>query len=429
MTKIRAVDLYKIIFNNLNFINETSLTHLYLPLIGAKAYKLYLWLRSELLLGINSTDSFEQNHNRILSYLKLDINEFNELKQILEEYGLLKTYYDDVNNHYLYFLQKPLEIDEFKSNLVFINKLIKAIGKEEYEKTLMFLKPVVLDGIYENISHELFLYDENKEESEFNNSHIYLFDFNKLFSDLIKDNVILDLNDDEHNLIETYFKSKQFSYLDILNATKNSLKIVQNKTALYGLNISLFQNFMKNLNLNYDSKKQLEVIEASNNTKEISSNQNNLRNIELFKNFDFDEKSKKEIFDWYENYSFNQFYKIVIKDEPNAYTLKNMNEVIKKYGFNNLIINLIADFVIFETSKFNLNYFKKVCQTINNLNLKNENDILNHLRNFKLGNKFHNPKLNNNFKKENINETNDLEKTNNSNEEFNLSLFLEHLND
>ena len=52
-----------------------------------------------------------------------------------------------------------------------------------------------------------------------------------------------------------------------------------------------------------------------------------------------------------------------------------MNEVIKKYGFNNLIINLIADFVIFETSKFNLNYFKKVCQTINNLNLKNENDI------------------------------------------------------
>ncbi|MBO6022400.1 hypothetical protein J6P51_03610 [bacterium] len=106
-----------------------------------------------------------------------------------------------------------------------------------------------------------------------------------------------------------------------------------------------------------------------------------------------------------------------------------MNEVIKKYGFNNLIINLIADFVIFETSKFNLNYFKKVCQTINNLNLKNENDILNHLRNFKLGNKFHNPKLNNNFKKENINETNDLEKTNNSNEEFNLSLFLEHLND
>ncbi|MBO6022399.1 hypothetical protein J6P68_06345 [bacterium] len=181
--------------------------------------------------------------------------------------------------------------------MVFINKLIKAIGKEEYEKTLMFLKPVVLDGIYENISHELFLYDENKEESEFNNSHIYLFDFNKLFSDLIKDNVILDLNDDEHNLIETYFKSKQFSYLDILNATKNSLKIVQNKTALYGLNISLFQNFMKNLNLNYDSKKQLEVIEASNNTKEISSNQNNLRNIELFKNFDFDEKSKKEIFD------------------------------------------------------------------------------------------------------------------------------------
>ncbi|MBO7043691.1 hypothetical protein J6W34_04020 [bacterium] len=106
-----------------------------------------------------------------------------------------------------------------------------------------------------------------------------------------------------------------------------------------------------------------------------------------------------------------------------------MNELIKKYGFNNLIINLIADFVIFETSKFNLNYFKKVCQTINNLNLKNENDILNHLRNFKLGNKFHNPKLNNNFKKENINITNDLEKTHNSNEEFNLSLFLEHLND
>ena len=61
----------------------------------------------------------------------------------------------------------------------------------------------------------------------------------------------MDLNDDEHNLIETYFKSKQFSYLDILNATKNSLKIVQNKTGLYGLNIALFQNFMKNLNLNY----------------------------------------------------------------------------------------------------------------------------------------------------------------------------------
>ena len=426
MNKIRTNDIYKIIFNNLNFIDETSLSHLYLPLIGTKAYELYLWFRTEQVLGITSSDNFDQTHARILNYLKLDLNQFNNLRQILEEYGLLKTYYDDVNNHYLYFLYKPLDVNEFTKNLHFIKALINTIGKEEYEKTLMFLKPVELNGIYENISSSLIQFNENKNINELSSSGFYYFDFNKLFSDLIKDNVILDLTNDEHNLIETYFKSNQFSYLDIFNATKNSLKPLQ-KNGLYGLNISIFQNFMKNLSLNYNTKKQLEVIKVTNDS---NNNMQNLRNIELFSDFNFDENLKNEIFNWYENYSFNQFYKIVIKDEPSSYTIKNLNEIIKKYDFNNLIVNLIADFVIFETSKFNLNYFKKVCQTINNLNLKNENDILNHLRNFKSHNKFHTNTFNkNSFKKQTVKETNYVETNDANNEEFNMNLFLEHLND
>lgn len=44
---------------------------------------------------------------------------------------------------------------------------------------------------------------------------------------------------------------------------------------------------------------------------------------------------------------------------------------------------MVADFTMFEIGKLNLNYFKKVCATINNLNLNSELRVLDHLRKFK----------------------------------------------
>ena len=381
MNKIDENTTYKIMFNDTSCNNIASLSHLYMPIIGKDALLFYQWLHTEYMMGMTSSEAFSQTHQRILHYLQVNLDQFDVIKSKLEQYELISSYYDEVNHEVIYCLNQPLSTKDFLANEIYVQALRNVIGQEELEKTLLFLSPIDLNGVYTNISNHTETVDSNNFEF---NTPQYQFDFNQLFCDLLGNNVILDLSQDEHVCIEAYFQTHQYSYLDILNAIKTSLQRKKNKKSEYCLNLINFQNKMKDLSLSHNMTNISQVLEAKED--DINPNLRNelvLRDSTLFTNNEFDQAKQNQILDWYGQYTFSQFFQIVTKDVPSSILEKNINSIATKYELSNGIINMVADFTMFEIGKLNLNYFKKVCATINNLNLNSELKVLDHLRKFK----------------------------------------------
>ena len=381
MNKIDENTTYKIMFNDTSCNNIASLSHLYMPIIGKDALLFYQWLHTEYMMGMTSSEAFSQTHQRILHYLQVNLDQFDVIKSKLEQYELISSYYDEVNHEVIYCLNQPLSTKDFLANEIYVQALRNIIGQEELEKTLLFLSPIDLNGVYTNISNHTETVDSNNFEF---NTPQYQFDFNQLFCDLLGNNVILDLSQDEHVCIEAYFQTHQYSYLDILNAIKTSLQRKKNKKSEYCLNLINFQNKMKDLSLSHNMTNISQVLEAKED--DINPNLRNelvLRDSTLFTNNEFDQAKQNQILDWYGQYTFSQFFQIVTKDVPSSILEKNINSIATKYELSNGIINMVADFTMFEIGKLNLNYFKKVCATINNLNLNSELKVLDHLRKFK----------------------------------------------
>ena len=381
MNKIDENTTYKIMFNDTSCNNIASLSHLYMPIIGKNALLFYQWLHTEYMMGMTSSENFSQTHQRILHYLQVNLDQFEQIKSTLEQYQLIDSYYDEVNHEVIYCINQPLSAKDFLANEVYKQTLSNTIGQEELEKTLLFLSPIDLNGVYTNISDTSKAVENNNFEF---NAPQYQFDFNKLFCDLLGNNVILDLNQDEHVCIEAYFQTHQYSYLDILNAIKTSLQRKRNKKSEYCLNLINFQNKMKDLSLSHNMPNIHQVMQAKEDS--INPNLRNeivLRDSSLFTDNQFSQDKQDQILAWYDKYTFNQFFQLVTKDMPSSILEKNVNSIATKYELSNGIINMVADFTMFEIGKLNINYFKKVCATINNLNLNNQLKVLDHLRKFK----------------------------------------------
>ncbi|MBP5783837.1 hypothetical protein J6W32_04585 [bacterium] len=245
------------------------------------------------MMGMTSSESFSQTHQRILHYLQVNLDQFEQIKSKLEQYELISSYFDEVNHEVIYCINQPLSAKDFLANELYVQTLRNTIGQEELEKTLLFLSPIDLNGVYTNISDTNQAIDNNNFEF---NAPQYQFDFNQLFCDLLGNNVILDLSQDEHVCIEAFFQTHQYSYLDILNAIKTSLQRKKNKKSEYCLNLINFQNKMKNLSLSHSMTNISQVMEAKEES--INPNLRNelvLRDNTLFTNNEFDQAKQDQI--------------------------------------------------------------------------------------------------------------------------------------
>lgn len=366
MINVEKNNLYKILFNDRNSVNENILTHLYLPLIGPLSYQLYSWLRSENAIGISNDDVFIQDHERLFCYLSCNEEEFIQAKSNLENVGLLETFYDDTDEVFIYTLKKPLEVESFVNNLYLRDKLIEVIGNNEYQKTLIFLKPIDLNGIYKNISSSLHDVVSNENKEYLLDS--YNFDFNRLVKEFLDEGFILELDEDQHNIIETYFKTNNYSYEEMAEIIKNSAVKSPSKSGVYFLNTNTFKKIIKQL--------QLDIVNTEDTIISSSNKFKNIRDINFFIDENYDPTKKNILLKWYGQFNFDQFYYLIIKDHASSSTIKAINLIQEKYDLDIDNINMITDFIIFRIGKWNLNYFKKVCQTLNNLNLKSQDSIL-----------------------------------------------------
>ena len=91
------------------------ITSLYLPVIGMDAVMLYFLLWSD--LDSSSIVSSDFTHQKIVSNLRMTINEVEDARSKLEAIGLIKTLVKEGNvNNYIYELYSPVSATEFLSH-------------------------------------------------------------------------------------------------------------------------------------------------------------------------------------------------------------------------------------------------------------------------------------------------------------------------
>lgn len=101
---------------------------LYAPLLGSDAACLY-----QTLLAIGTRQQKIKNHLLIASISQLSMEIIEKSRRLLEQYLLVKTFYDAVHNSYLYQLFMPKDGNDFLRHEVFGRLYMKEMGKQVYE--------------------------------------------------------------------------------------------------------------------------------------------------------------------------------------------------------------------------------------------------------------------------------------------------------
>lgn len=105
-----------------------SFQMLYTPLIKTDAAMLY-----HTLLGIGTRHAKIKNHLLIADLSGLSMEVMEKSRRVLEQYLLVKTFYDAIHNAYIYQVFMPKDGNEFLRHEVFGRLYIKEMGKQVYE--------------------------------------------------------------------------------------------------------------------------------------------------------------------------------------------------------------------------------------------------------------------------------------------------------
>ena len=115
------------------------ITSLYLPIIGTDAVMLYFTLWAD--LDNSEIVSSEILHQKLVSSLRITINELQTAFDKLEAIGLIKAFIKEGNvNNYIYEIFSPVNANEFLSHPILNIVLYSNVGKREYDNLVKAFK-------------------------------------------------------------------------------------------------------------------------------------------------------------------------------------------------------------------------------------------------------------------------------------------------
>lgn len=175
------------------------ITSLYLPIIGTDAVMLYFTLWAD--LDNSEILSSEFSHQKLVSSLRITINELQTSFDKLEAIGLIKSFIKEGNvNNYIYEIFSPVSASEFLSHPILNIVLYRNVGKREYDNLVKAFKiPRLNTSNYKDItksfndvfeSTSMTSYDLSLEDiRKYNKLKLNInsnFDFNFLISSMPK---------------------------------------------------------------------------------------------------------------------------------------------------------------------------------------------------------------------------------------------------
>ena len=175
------------------------ITSLYLPIIGTDAVMLYFTLWAD--LDNSEILSSEFSHQKLVSSLRITINELQTSFDKLEAIGLIKAFIKEGSvNNYIYEIFSPVSASEFLSHPILNIVLYSNVGKREYDNLVKAFKiPRLNTSNYKDItksfndvfeSTSMTSYDLSLEDiRKYNKLKLNInsnFDFNFLISSMPK---------------------------------------------------------------------------------------------------------------------------------------------------------------------------------------------------------------------------------------------------
>ncbi|WP_125590393.1 DnaD domain protein [Companilactobacillus jidongensis] len=118
----------------INDYDRHVLTDLYLPLLGTRAYSIYLLLWEK--VPNKELVSERQSHADLMSLLDIDLKTFYNERIKAEALGLIRSYekHDDIGDYCVYQLFEPLMPHEFFNDDLMSIFLYEQIGEKNYHK-------------------------------------------------------------------------------------------------------------------------------------------------------------------------------------------------------------------------------------------------------------------------------------------------------
>ena len=356
-------------------VNNKSLNYLYMPIIGIDSINLYNLLINENEISKNMYNGATFELNDLVKKLKMkNIEEFNKFKSMLEAMNLLSTFIDQNKNDLLVFkILNPLNWLEFKENKNYINLLKSMISPNEFERT-----KYAFDGNNETIG---LINVSATFESVFNDIELEEFDVNALYDDLFKlTHNLVSIDDQVITKIKSLFLKNEISYSEILNCCYKSIYCIGNKLLVDQKILDIKINeLIKSKNICEYSK----IIELN-------------RNLNLFLN-DMSKDEMNKIINNYQIINSEQYLACSQKEPINELESKTIAKLRNNYHLPDFIINILLDYcIVVNSGRIEPIYLQKIAITINRLNLKNPELIINHLKSaLKHRNKMNNKQVNN----------------------------------
>lgn len=111
-----------------------NLRKFYAPILGSECILLYEYLRD--LSFEQSSETGFYDFDSLTYLLNMDIDELNQARIKLESVSLVTTLLDQYNRKTVFIIEKPLDRNGLKRNLILANKLIKIMGKQNFDRLI-----------------------------------------------------------------------------------------------------------------------------------------------------------------------------------------------------------------------------------------------------------------------------------------------------
>ncbi|MCF0218034.1 MAG: DnaD domain protein [Malacoplasma sp.] len=322
--------------------NILLLAKLYAPLISRPAFCLYVYMCEEL-KNFNSTKFFKNYIKDIQDYLELDNQGFEEVKNNLEAFKLLKTYITDDNIVYFELIE-PLQFNQLIQNKKYKINLEAKLGKKGFDKLVVQ---------YSNVEYHQTLQELTINQDDYfqkaNLKNDLSFDFEKLYANLaLTTKLSVFISDDVKKEIEYYFQNYQLSFLEIEKCVYDSIIKVDQK---FEINLNLIQVALEAL-----------VDKSAINLKEVVK-----RNLS-YKHFiqKFSIQDLQTIFINYQSLKAEQFLTSLTCEDLTANDLTIIKNLRNRYQIAEPLINIMIDFSIRKThNSLNAKYLYKMAKSFN----------------------------------------------------------------
>ncbi len=343
--KVNKLDKFKLItYQNIDIDERNVVTLLYQPLIGSKAFSLYLTLWA--LIDRSRLKTPEYHHSKLFDINSISPSTFLTIRKKLEAIGLLVVYQNE--DLFLYELKAPLTAEEFIKDGSLGAYLFSELGKDNFDKLVALFRISTIeksgfknittnfDEVFQSVPQPIETEDSfmNRSKSQITiNNH---FDFDIFFEGLSKNFV-------DHRKITSRVKDKISRLAYVYNLDEFTMQKVFMDSVGNDKSIDL-NKLSKRAGYWFKFEKKTDKI----NLKDKASTQST-------------KLSGKDVIELCKTSSPIDLIEELLGVRPATVELKVIEQLLEKIELDYKMINFLIVFVIGNTDDFpSYNYFEKI---------------------------------------------------------------------